>query len=481
MADQSLETHHEEQAGAKKSAPQAKAASAGKPLGNFLLTHYTFALESDPIHAHSPKVSAPGLPAEKKYRQSFLGEPYGIEMQGTGLAEDGNYIQWAGGGRYKYGIGGAAGPPVAWKTVAVDPSVIRLGSHLIIDAYRDKGVFEAKDTGGAIHGQHIDVFAGAVDISVAYALGTKHSEVFLVSGDQQGNDHGGGGGEHAGGGNGTGGTRAPDQKKKPKGGGEKNAPSKQQQSSAHQAPTLAEVQAGHAFIRRGMQGDSVKKVQAWVHVATDGDFGPITEGAVKEFQRRNGLEVDGVVGTHTLAAFEHGGKEPAPKQPAHPGAPTHGGTPAPGGGGGGGQHNPDPPPSGGDPVAIARHFVKNPPLRADSPELKRGLPHYTAAGGATNDCADFVSSVLMTAGRISTHEINVGVMKTYLESNGWKETTKAKAQPGDVWLCNGGGISHVTLVSASGGSRIIGANGSSVEYITEEGIHYPDEIWLHKE
>src|SRR5262249_16782656 len=81
-------------------APEAQGAAAQeKPLGNFLLTHYTFALESDPIHAHSPKVSAPGLPHDKKYRQSFLGNPYGIEMQGTGLAEDGHYIKWVGGGR----------------------------------------------------------------------------------------------------------------------------------------------------------------------------------------------------------------------------------------------------------------------------------------------------------------------------------------------------------------------------------------------
>ena len=162
----------------------------GRDLGNFLLTHYTFALESDPIHATSPKVSAPGLPADKKYRKSFLASPYGIKMQGTGLAEDGHYIRYQGNDQYAYGVGGAAGAPVAWKTVAVDPSVIKLGSHLDIEAYQSKGTFEAKDTGGAIKGKHIDVFAGPVPIKQAYALGTKHSEVFLVNGSGGGGQQG---------------------------------------------------------------------------------------------------------------------------------------------------------------------------------------------------------------------------------------------------------------------------------------------------
>ena len=84
------ETQHHEEAidlgsePSPKSAPDAPAATEqkvqaadtrGRSLGNFLLTHYTFALESDPQHNGSPKVSAPGLPKDKKYKQSFLGSP----------------------------------------------------------------------------------------------------------------------------------------------------------------------------------------------------------------------------------------------------------------------------------------------------------------------------------------------------------------------------------------------------------------------
>jgi peptidoglycan hydrolase-like protein with peptidoglycan-binding domain len=37
----------------------------------------------------------------------------------------------------------------------------------------------------------------------------------------------------------------------------------------------------------------------------DGWFGPETEAAVKEFQRRNGLEVDGIVGPITWACLKN--------------------------------------------------------------------------------------------------------------------------------------------------------------------------------
>jgi 3D (Asp-Asp-Asp) domain-containing protein len=453
--------------------PPQEEAEQSRPLGNFLITHYTFALESDPIHAHSPKIHAPGLPADKKYRASFLGTPYGVEMQGTGLAEDGKYIKWAGGGRYEYGIGGAAGEPRPWQTVAVDPSLIPYGSKLEIEVYKDKGLFEANDTGGGIRGKHLDVFAGAIPIKGAYALGIKHSPVRLVT--------------HGGGGSG----KSPEPQKTPSGSDQKpthdphKAP-RRDDTMYRPAPSLAEVRAGTGVLRWGSEGPAVKYIQPLLHVTADGQFGPITENAVKAYQRGHRLGVDGVVGQHTLSALEHGGTDVPEKKPS----------------GGGDDHHPPPdqhhqppdhqppghqeePASGSDPVSIARKFVRSPPLRADSPIVKRGLPHYSAAGGATNDCADFVTACLITAGKmgnvgaLAPAKINVHYLKEYLLAHGWHTVPKARAQPGDVWLCDGGsGVHHVTLVSAAGGGEIIGANGGSTEYITAEPIHYAGEIWL---
>jgi peptidoglycan hydrolase-like protein with peptidoglycan-binding domain len=150
--------------------------------GAWEITHYTYALESDPIHQRNAraaeKIAATGL--NEKYRRSFLGSQYGVKMQGTGLAENGQAIRYVGNGRYDYGYGGAAGKPEGWKTIAVDPAVIPLGTKVVIEHYGDHRAFEARDTGGAVKGRHIDVFAGAVPIETAYGLGKKSSRVGRV-------------------------------------------------------------------------------------------------------------------------------------------------------------------------------------------------------------------------------------------------------------------------------------------------------------
>ena len=49
-------------------------------------------------------------------------------------------------------------------------------------------------------------------------------------------------------------------------------------------------------VRRGSQGVAVELVQAVVGATIDGDFGPATERRVREWQTRNGLLSDGIVG-----------------------------------------------------------------------------------------------------------------------------------------------------------------------------------------
>ena len=53
--------------------------------------------------------------------------------------------------------------------------------------------------------------------------------------------------------------------------------------------------------RKGSKGEVVRQIQVALHQYLDGIFGPMTEEAVKEFQKNNNLTVDGIVGPATLA------------------------------------------------------------------------------------------------------------------------------------------------------------------------------------
>ncbi len=65
--------------------------------------------------------------------------------------------------------------PTEGRTIAVDSSVIPLGSRVYIDGY---GVFIAEDTGGAIKNNKIDVLVSSH--SRAYDLGVKYADVYLL-------------------------------------------------------------------------------------------------------------------------------------------------------------------------------------------------------------------------------------------------------------------------------------------------------------
>ena len=58
---------------------------------------------------------------------------------------------------------------------------------------------------------------------------------------------------------------------------------------------------GMIYYKRGSTGAVVKQIQKALKLISDGHFGPLTEEAVKDFQRENGLKVDGIVGPSTLS------------------------------------------------------------------------------------------------------------------------------------------------------------------------------------
>ena len=69
-------------------------------------------------------------------------------------------------------------------------------------------------------------------------------------------------------------------------------------------PAIQYTAAGLPILRPGMRGSQVVKLQEKLSnlgllKGVDGDFGPVTTEAVKAFQKRNGLEADGVVGGAT--------------------------------------------------------------------------------------------------------------------------------------------------------------------------------------
>lgn len=71
------------------------------------------------------------------------------------------------------------------------------------------------------------------------------------------------------------------------------------------------------LLKVGSKGDDVKKLQEKLGIGADGSFGPGTEKAVKEWQAKNGLTADGVVGATSWSKL-FGGEAPAAAPAAAP-------------------------------------------------------------------------------------------------------------------------------------------------------------------
>jgi len=56
-----------------------------------------------------------------------------------------------------------------------------------------------------------------------------------------------------------------------------------------------------SILKRGLAGEPVKILQAKLEVPADGEFGPGTETALKAYQQKHGLKVDGIAGPDTFA------------------------------------------------------------------------------------------------------------------------------------------------------------------------------------
>ena len=64
------------------------------------------------------------------------------------------------------------------------------------------------------------------------------------------------------------------------------------------------------LLRVGSRGPAVVKLQGKLGITADGIFGPLTRAAVRAFQKRHGLLVDGIVGPQTRAALYRAAPNP---------------------------------------------------------------------------------------------------------------------------------------------------------------------------
>lgn len=58
--------------------------------------------------------------------------------------------------------------------------------------------------------------------------------------------------------------------------------------------------SSYGYIKKGATGDTVSWIQQQLGINSDGQFGSQTEKAVRDFQRANGIQVDGIVGNETM-------------------------------------------------------------------------------------------------------------------------------------------------------------------------------------
>ena len=190
------------------------------------------------------------------------------------------------------------------------------------------------------------------------------------------------------------------------------------------APTTA-LQSSEK-LRWGSRGDAVSDLQSALNnnganLAVDGVFGPLTDSAVKDYQRSNGLLVDGVVGPETRGSLN--GTSSAPS----------GGTSAPAS-----SSN-----SGNAIVDAARSAI--------------GTPYsYGGSSMSGMDCSGLINYAYQAAG--------IDVPRTSSQiANGGRSISQSQAQPGDIVTWPG----HVAIYAGNG--KIIDASGSK-QRVVERSI-----------
>lgn len=150
------------------------ASAVGEALGKFRNTFYYSVQESD---YRDQKADTPVLDMnDRSLAQVSAAFKRAMDVEGTGKLLDGRVLNYAGrkpdGNRYlvtpyPHGLGAGDCALVPFRTVAVDPRQIPLGSlvrieetvgMLLPDGTVHDGLWRAEDVGGSIKGDRVDLF-----------------------------------------------------------------------------------------------------------------------------------------------------------------------------------------------------------------------------------------------------------------------------------------------------------------------------------
>lgn len=92
--------------------------------------------------------------------------------------------------------------------------------------------------------------------------------------------------------------------------------------AAPSQPQLCDLPVSTGLLARGSEGPEVRGLQEKLNQAgaqprldTDGVYGERTEQAVRDFQKRHALSLDGIAGPETLRKLDEAPRSPAPGTP----------------------------------------------------------------------------------------------------------------------------------------------------------------------
>ena len=149
-------------------------------IGTFQVTYYWLLFESDFTGTRNTPIYDPYWRVIEYAPYEYVRQ---LKIEGSGKLRDGRTVSYYSSGRFEvvsepWGRGALGTAITPLRTIAVDRSVIPLGSKIYIpravgfrmpDGTTHDGYFKAEDTGGAIIGRHIDVFAGRKSWGVSLA------------------------------------------------------------------------------------------------------------------------------------------------------------------------------------------------------------------------------------------------------------------------------------------------------------------------